>query len=70
VKLALNQRNASVAIDLEPESRWLTDVDCPIPRVDMRKAGAKGPTWRWRVADLERFLRDRTVDPGKESPFT
>jgi hypothetical protein len=67
--LALNQRNASIAIDLEPESRWLTEADCPIPRVDIRKAGAKIPSWRWRVIDLERFLRDRLVDPGKESPF-
>jgi hypothetical protein len=67
--LALNQRNASIAIDLEPESRWLTEEDCPIPRVDIRKPGAARPVWRWRVRDLERFLLDRLVDPGKDSPL-
>ena len=63
--LALDQRGASVAIDLEPESRWLTEQDCPIPRVDIRKAGSTRPVWRWRVLDLERFLRDRLVEPGR-----
>lgn len=68
--LALDQRGASKAIGLEEESRWLTERDCPIPKVDMRKPGAARPVWRWRVRDLERFLLDRLVDPGKESPFT
>lgn len=66
-KLALDQREASIALGFEPGSRWLDDA--PIPWVDMRKPGAKLPCKRWRVVDLERFLRDRTVDPGKNSPF-
>lgn len=64
MKLALDQRNASIAIDLEPESRWLTEEDCPIPRVDMRKPGAQKASWRWRVCDLEAFLEERLVHPG------
>jgi len=65
LKLALDQRNASIAIDLEPESRWLTEPDCPIPRVDMRKPGAGKPSWRWRVQDLETFLQERLIHPGE-----
>lgn len=65
--LALNLRDASVAIGLEPESRWLTEAGCPIPRVDIRKPGSSKPAWRWRVVDLERFLRDRLVEPGQFS---
>lgn len=67
--LALDQRGASVAIGLEETSRWLTEQNCPIPRVDMRKPGATRPVWRWRVRDLERFLLERLVDPGKDSPL-
>jgi hypothetical protein len=69
LRLALNMRNASIAIDLEPESRWLESPDCPIPWVDARKPGAKLPLKRWRVRDLEDFLLDRLVDPGRNSPL-
>jgi hypothetical protein len=68
LQLALNQREASVALGLEPGSRWLDDA--PIPWVDMRKPGAKLPCKRWRVSDLERFLVERTVKPGANSPFS
>lgn len=69
LRLALNMRDASTALGLEPESRWLEAADCPIPWVDMRKAGAKLPLKRWRVRDLEDFLLDRLVDPGRNSPM-
>lgn len=69
LRLALNMRDASIAIGLEPGSRWLEDPDCPIPYVDMRKAGAKLPLKRWRVRDLERFLLERLVEPGRTSPL-
>jgi hypothetical protein len=67
--LALDMRGASIALGFAPESRWLEAPDCPIPWVDMRKPGAKLPLKRWRVRDLERFLLDRLVDPGKNSPL-
>lgn len=58
---------ASVALGFTPESRWLLEPDCPVPRVDIRKVGAKLPLWRWRVRDLERFALERLVEPGRES---
>lgn len=67
MKLALNIENASVAIDLEPTSRWLLEEACPIARVDMRKAGATKPLWRWRVVDLEGFLDARLTQPGQRN---
>jgi hypothetical protein len=69
IRLALNMRDASIALGLEPESRWLDDPDCPVPWVDMRKPKAKLPLKRWRVRDLEDFLLDRLVDPGRSSHF-
>lgn len=65
--LALNQREASIALGLSPESRWLDHA--PIPWVDIRKPGGKQPCRRWRVKDLERFLLERVVAPGRDSPF-
>jgi hypothetical protein len=69
IRLALNMRDASTALGLEPESRWMEAPECPIAWVDMRKPGAKLPLKRWRVRDLEDFLLDRLVAPGRNSPL-
>ena len=64
--LAIGAANAY--LDLAPESEWLTEVGCPVPRADMRRPGAARPLWRWRVVDLDAFLETRLVRPGEANP--
>lgn len=47
---------------------WLEEAGM-IPRCDIRKPGAKRPTWVWRKADLDAFLESRLIQPGQRSPF-
>lgn len=43
--------------------------DAPIPRCDLRKAGAKRPVKVWRRVDFDAFLEQRQVQPGRSSPW-
>ena len=61
----LGQREAAEYLSVE--HRWLDDA--PIPWVDMRKPGAGRPVKRWRVADLDAWLKERLVQPGCASPW-
>lgn len=63
---ALTLRQASAYIGLGDESDWL--MTAPVPRVDLRKVGAGRPVWRWRVVDLDAFLKQRLVQPGESNP--
>lgn len=65
---AFRLREASAYLGLEPESEWLMSRDCPVPRADIRKPGAKKPLWVWRRAALDRFLESREVQPGAVNP--
>ena len=58
-----SQRETALILGVDP--RWLDDA--PIPRVDIRKAGASRPVWRWRRSVLEGFIEDRTMLPGRVS---
>lgn len=61
-------RAANAYLGLEPESDWLLDTDCPVPRCDLRKPGAVRPMWFWRQESLDAFLRSREVAPGQPNP--
>lgn len=65
---ALRLREASQYIGLEESSDWLLEADCPVPRCDIRRAGAKRPVWVWRKAALDAFLEGREVQPGQPNP--
>jgi hypothetical protein len=58
---------AEAAKLLGKSERWMDDA--PIPRVDMRKPGAKQPSWAYLHSDLEAWLNARRVMPGQESPL-
>lgn len=45
------------------------DEPSPVPRCDIRRAGAQRPVWVFRVADLDEFLLSRRVAPGMPSPW-
>lgn len=66
--IALNRRDASVALGLGPRSTWLLDEDCPVPRCDIRKPGAKVAVWVWDYDDLRAFVKSRKVQPGHPNP--
>lgn len=66
--IALGRRAASIAIGLEPKSDWLLDPDCPVPKCDLRKPGAKQALWVWDYDDLKAFVMSRKVQPGHPNP--
>lgn len=68
VGAALGIRAANAYLDLAPDSEWLTEPRCPVPRVDMRVPGAPRAVWRWRRVDLDAFLESRLVRPGDANP--
>lgn len=65
---ALRLPAASLYIGLEESSDWLLEADCPVPRCDLRRPGAKRPVWVWRKAALDAFLEGREVQPGQPNP--
>lgn len=68
-RLSYDLAGANHQLGLAPKSDWLLSPDCPIPRTDIRKAGAGQALWRWRRADLEEFLESRLVRPGQLNPM-
>jgi hypothetical protein len=65
---AFRLREASAYLGLAPHSQWLIQPDCPVPRCDLRRPGAKLPVWVWRKAALDAFLEGREVQPGQPNP--
>jgi hypothetical protein len=65
---ALGIKAANAYLDLAPDSDWLTEPRCPVPRADLRVPGSPRPMWRWRRADLDAFLAARLVRPGEANP--
>lgn len=68
-RIALGRRAASEAIGLSPDSDWLLRPDCPVPRCDVRKPGAKRAVYVWLWDDLRAFVESRRVLPGHPNPF-
>lgn len=66
--IALRIRAASEALGLGPDSDWLLDADCPVPKCDVRKPGARRPKWVWDYDDLKDFVKSRKVMPGHPNP--
>lgn len=62
--IALGRRAVSEAIGLGRDSDWLLDPDCPVPKCDIRKPGARVALWVWLWDDLKAFVESRRVLPG------
>jgi hypothetical protein len=66
--IALGRRAANEALGLGADSEWLLDPDCPIPKCDIRKPGARVAMWVWDYDDLRAFVKSRKVQPGHPNP--